>query len=47
MSELCLMVWTWTALPFNFHIGSWVHEQPITDKMFPDMQFGDETQGVD
>jgi len=32
MSELCLRVWTGTTLPFNFHLGSWVHEQPILIK---------------
>jgi hypothetical protein len=46
MSELCRTVWTGTTLPFNFHLGSWVLEQTHTDKMFPDMQFGAETQDV-
>ena len=46
MSDLWLTVWTGTTLPFNFHLGSWVHVQPHADKMFPDMQFDAETQDV-
>jgi hypothetical protein len=34
------------TLPFNFHVGSCVHKQPHTDKIFSAVQFGNEAQDV-